>query len=116
MELPLESLRIVHAGTAPDEPKPVRSGGVTVPEVERPPVEVDLRGMRVDEAIEKLDRALDQALLAGLKEVRVIHGKGTGALRDAVREFCRAHSGVASARMADQWDGGTGATLVQLEG
>lgn len=116
VELPLESLRIVRAGTAPDEPKTVRSGGVTVPEVERPPVEVDLRGMRVDEAIEKLDRALDQALLAGLKEVRVIHGKGTGALRDAVREFCRAHAAVASARMADQWDGGTGATLVQLEG
>jgi DNA mismatch repair protein MutS2 len=116
VELPLETLRIVGERAAAEGSKPVRSGGVTVPEVERPPVEVDLRGMRADEAIEKLDRALDQALLAGLKEVRVIHGKGTGALRDAVKEFCRAHSGVASARMADQWDGGTGATLVQLEG
>ncbi len=116
VELPLETLRIVTTDPAQEEARVPRPGGVTIPEVERPPVEVDLRGMRADEAIDMLDRALDQAILAGLREIRVIHGKGTGALREVVRDYCRGHAGVASTRLADQWDGGTGATVIQLEG
>ena len=70
----------------------------------------------MDECLERLDRALDQALLAGLKEIRVIHGKGTGTLRRVVEEFCRNHPGVKSSRTGEQWEGGAGATVIELEG
>jgi DNA mismatch repair protein MutS2 len=86
-----------------------------VPEAE-PLYEADLRGLRVDEFLTQLDRVVDQALLAGMKEIRVIHGKGTGALRRAVSEFCREHPAVGTWRIADQWEGGTGATVITLEG
>ncbi len=120
VELPAASLRILEAGpgaaTPAETPAVIRRPVTGVPEMESVPIEVDLRGLRVDEALERLDRALDRAMLAGLKELRVIHGKGTGALREAVREFARTHGGVASARIADQWDGGTGATVIEMEG
>ncbi len=119
VELPASSLRTTE-GAPPPAAGPGAPAGrppaAAIPEVEAPATEVDLRGMRVEEALEKLDQALDRALLAGLKEVRVIHGKGTGALRAAVREFGRTHGAVASSRMADQWEGGTGATVITLEG
>jgi DNA mismatch repair protein MutS2 len=69
----------------------------------------------VEESLEMLDRTLDRALLAGLKELRVIHGKGTGALRRAVQEYCRTHAAIRTAQVAEQWEGGTGATVIELE-
>jgi len=95
-------------------PAPARAV-VVRPEAGEVPLEIDLRGLRVDESLEKLDRALDRALLAGLRELRVIHGKGTGALREAVHEYCRSHAAIQSAEIADQWEGGTGATVIRLE-
>jgi DNA mismatch repair protein MutS2 len=113
VSLPGKSLRVV-VGEAPDEPA-VTAPTMTRPESEDAVSEVDLRGLRVDECLEKLDRALDQALLCGLKELRVIHGKGTGALKEAVRSFCRSHSAVHGVRTAPDRQGGAGATLVELE-
>lgn len=125
MELPATSLRELSpapGGAEQEKPEAVepvtpgpRNAGATVPEVEEIPTEVDLRGMRVEEALERLDQALDRALLAGLHQVRVIHGKETGALRAAVDEYCRKHAVVASAKMAAQWEGGAGATVIVLE-
>ena len=76
--------------------------------------EVDLRGMLASEAIERLDKYLDDALLAGLDRVRVIHGKGTGALREAVWNYLREHPRVRAYRLGDAYEGGSGVTLVQL--
>jgi len=101
-------------GVAPS-PEPVRAR-VGIPEVTEAPGEVHLRGLRVDEAMTRLERALDQALLAGLPAFRVVHGKGTGTLRRAVEEFCRNHPAVKGIRIAEQWEGGTGATVIELEG
>jgi DNA mismatch repair protein MutS2 len=75
---------------------------------------LDLRGARVDEALAALDRYLDDAALAGLDQVTVIHGLGTGALRDAVRERASAHPLVTSARRGERGEGGDGATLIRL--
>ncbi len=75
---------------------------------------LDLRGARVDEALAALDRYLDDAALAGLDQVTVIHGLGTGALRDAVRERAAAHPLVTSARAGERGEGGDGATLIRL--
>lgn len=75
---------------------------------------LDLRGARVDEALEALDRYLDDASLAGLEQVLIIHGLGTGALRDAVRAQGAGHPLVKSLRAGERGEGGDGATIVKL--
>jgi DNA mismatch repair protein MutS2 len=66
------------------------------------------------EALEVLDRYLDDASLAGLDQATVIHGMGTGALRDAVRDHVGAHPLVRSWRPGGRGEGGDGATIVSL--
>jgi DNA mismatch repair protein MutS2 len=73
---------------------------------------LDLRGARVEEALEALARYLDDAGLAGLGKVTIIHGLGTGALRDAVRTAAGAHPLVGSVRAGERGEGGDGATIV----
>jgi DNA mismatch repair protein MutS2 len=75
---------------------------------------LDLRGARVDEALDALDRYLDDAALAGLGQVVIIHGSGTGALRDAVRARATGHPLVTSMRPGERGEGGDGATIVKL--
>lgn len=81
---------------------------------EPPPASIHLRGMTVDEAILALDKYLDDAALAGLPFVTVIHGKGTGTLRRALHEFLAHHPHVASFRLGGEGEGGSGATIVTL--
>ncbi|MEW6546009.1 MAG: endonuclease MutS2 [Bacillota bacterium] len=76
--------------------------------------EIHLRGMTVEEALEVLGKYLDDVVLAGQKTVRIVHGKGTGALRRAVAEFLSRHPQVESFRLADASEGGEGATVVQM--
>jgi DNA mismatch repair protein MutS2 len=78
------------------------------------PREINLIGLRVDEAVMELEKYLDDALLAGLENVRVIHGKGTGALRRGVHEYLRGHRHVRSFTIAEREEGGEGATVVML--
>jgi len=75
---------------------------------------LDLRGARVDEALDALGRYLDDAALAGLDKVSIIHGMGTGALRDAVREQAGGHPLVKETRAGERGEGGDGATIVTL--
>ena len=75
---------------------------------------LDLRGATVQEALEVLDRYLNDASLAGLDQATVIHGMGTGALRDAVREHAGGHPLVTSWRPGGRGEGGDGATIVEL--
>ena len=78
--------------------------------------EVHLRHLTVDEAILKLDKYLDDAFMAGLYQVRAIPGKGTGTLRQAVREQLAKHPLVKSYRPGIYGDGGAGVTIVELAG
>ena len=75
---------------------------------------LDLRGARVDEALEALNRYLDDAGLAGLDKVLIIHGMGTGAVRDAVRSAAASHPLVKSLRPGQRGEGGDGATIVEF--
>ena len=75
---------------------------------------LDLRGARVDEALDALARYLDDASLASLGKVIIIHGMGTGALRDAVRTAAGSHPLVRSLRAGQRGEGGDGATIVEL--
>lgn len=115
VSLPAKSLRVSEKTESVSETETPRPAQMR-PGAEDVSSDLDLRGLRVDECLEKLDRALDRALLSGLKEIRVIHGKGTGALKEAVESFCRTHSAVHGIRTAPDWQGGAGATLVELEG
>ncbi|MBC7226585.1 MAG: endonuclease MutS2 [Thermoflexales bacterium] len=78
------------------------------------PLRLDLRGQTVEEALESLDRYLDAAALAGLPWAHIVHGKGTGALRQAVRDFLRRHPLVRSYRSGEEGEGGDGVTVVVL--
>jgi len=75
---------------------------------------LDLRGATVAEALEVLDRYLDDASLAGLSQATIIHGMGMGALRDAVRDHVAGHPLVGSWRPGGRGEGGDGATIVSL--
>ncbi len=79
-----------------------------------PGTRLDLRGLVVEEALQRLDRYLDTAFRAELPWVRIIHGKGTGALRRAVRGFLTGHALVSGYESGGDKDGGTGVTIAKL--
>jgi DNA mismatch repair protein MutS2 len=79
-----------------------------------PSVELDLRGQRVEEILPRLDKYLDDAFLAGMPFVRIVHGKGTGALRQAVQQQLRDHPLVKSHRPGERGEGGSGVTIAYL--
>jgi DNA mismatch repair protein MutS2 len=76
--------------------------------------EIMLRGMTVDEALTALDKYLDDAYLAGLEKVRIIHGKGTGTLRVAISQYLNGHRYVCDFNLGGQGQGGTGVTVATL--
>jgi len=78
------------------------------------PTELRLIGRTTDEARDLLEKYLDDAFLAGLPSVRVIHGKGTGALRRAVEELLASHPLIVSHRPGEPHEGGAGATVAVL--
>ncbi len=77
--------------------------------------EINLLGMTVDEAVSVLDKYLDDAAIAHLDEVRVVHGKGTGALRAGVQNFLRKNKHVQSYRLGEYGEGDAGVTIVKLK-
>jgi DNA mismatch repair protein MutS2 len=79
-----------------------------------PPLEYDFRGWRAEAAIEEMDRRLDEAAVAGMPFLRVIHGKGTGALRKALRDYFKGHPAVREVETAPIEQGGEGVTIVKL--
>ena len=76
--------------------------------------EVNVIGRRLEEAIEDVEKALDNALLSGAARFRVVHGHGTGRLRNGLRDHLRKHPLVSRLRAADPREGGNGATIVEL--
>ncbi|WP_220194313.1 endonuclease MutS2 [Ktedonospora formicarum] len=93
------------------------SSGIVIPRYEdRPPVDmqIDMRGWRVEDALEELETYLNNATMAGLPFVRILHGKGTGALRSAVRQQLSHHPLVKSFNSALPQEGGDGVTVAKL--
>ena len=76
---------------------------------------VDLRGMDSEEAIYTVDKYLDEACLGGLKEVTIIHGKGTGVLRKTITDMLKRHGHVKTYRLGNYGEGGSGVTVVEIK-
>jgi DNA mismatch repair protein MutS2 len=102
-------------GGAPSADEASSGGGWTGPEVEASH-EIDLRGLRVAEVELELGRALDGAVLGGLHEVRIIHGKGTGAVRSRVQELLGTDRRVEEFRLGRPGEGGGGVTVARIAG
>ena len=126
VKVPRQALRVVQRGE-PGAPSPVlshkeqragargsRGGGVSTPGKSGVSGELQIIGRTRDEARDLLEKYLDDAFLAGLSSVRIIHGKGTGALRRAVEEVLSAHPLVAEHRPGGASEGGAGATIAVL--
>ncbi|MFQ5536763.1 MAG: endonuclease MutS2 [Gemmatimonadota bacterium] len=112
MEVPAEDLEVLPPGEVAERASSRGTwSGPTVGAVE---TEIDLRGLRVDEVALNLGRALDRAVQEDLSEVRIIHGKGTGALRRRVGEILSEDPRVASFRMGAPNEGGAGVTVAVL--
>jgi DNA mismatch repair protein MutS2 len=123
VKVPLQALRVLppHPSPSPKGEREreswtrVRGGaGITLPGKSAVSGEMHLIGRTTDEARDLLEKYLDDAFLAGLGSVRIIHGKGTGALRRAVEEVLSAHPLVAEHRPGSPQEGGAGATVATL--
>ena len=128
LRVPLEGLTRLGGRPRPGAAKGW-DGGQAAPRRERPSVtidaegrkveparEVNVIGLRVDEALPVVDKSLDDAILAGFSRVAIIHGTGTGRLRAAIREFLKTHRSVRSVTGGDPAHGGAGVTFVDLGG
>lgn len=112
LAVPRTSLRLSSAESAAPEVAVAIRGDL--PEVHAPS-EIDLRGMRVGEIEDIVMHAVDAAVRADLKTLRIIHGKGTGALRERVSEMLRKESRVTNFRLGAWNEGGAGVTVVELK-
>ncbi|MDE2892217.1 MAG: endonuclease MutS2 [Chloroflexota bacterium] len=108
------------AATSSDDSRPLRGMGARVASALKPPADpgskIDLRGRITDDALPMVDSFLDVAYRAGQTRLEVVHGKGTGALRRAVRELLRTHPLVTKFESAEPKRGGDGVTIVTLIG
>lgn len=113
MTVPISACRLTEDKTKITKVSPRQIVNLTkVQDISR---EIDLRGMTVAEAEEVLDKYLDDAVLAGLTEARVIHGKGTGALRKGITTYLVNHPQLKQVRLGDIGEGGNGVTVVKLK-
>lgn len=113
VSLPLSDLKLVPE--AKPEQRYAGIGGLAAGKAQQVATECDFRGMTVEEALDAVDKYLDDAYLAGLSQVYLIHGKGTGTLRAAVRDHLATHQHVSGYRPGGLHEGGQGVTVVKLK-
>jgi DNA mismatch repair protein MutS2 len=117
MLLSAEDLSPLPAGDQEPQRRPTRTvvaGGSGYSAAADASPEIDLRGLRPDEIELRLARGLDSAIMAGLPTFRIIHGKGTGALRDRVQSIVQSDPRITAVRPGERFEGGTGVTVVEF--
>ncbi len=112
--VPLSNLRLVQEKKGKEKRRTV-TRNVTGRAQAKVTTELDLRGQTTEEAIMNVDRFIDSALLSGIEQLTVIHGKGTGALRAAVQQHLKRHPSVRSYRLGVYGEGEAGVTIVELK-
>jgi DNA mismatch repair protein MutS2 len=103
------------AGRKPASVKISHQAAADNSDQEQAPSELKVIGLTADEAVDRVDKFLDQAFLAGVENIRIIHGHGKGILRSSIAKFLTGHPQVDSYRLAPPEQGGSGATLVALK-
>jgi DNA mismatch repair protein MutS2 len=106
-------LQLRHKGTTKQVQEPETR--VSVPPVPAVSLELHLRGLRVVEGLQRLEKYLDSAYRAQAPFVRIVHGKGTGKLKKAVRDLLRGHPLIASFRDGAEGEGDTGVTVAKFK-
>lgn len=111
---PVEAASTKGGGDVPGRTPIGTSESTGIPAAKPPPLDLDLRGRAVDEALEELELRLDSAYMAGLPFVRIIHGKGTGRLRQAIRQALARFDYVVTFEPGRDGEGGEGVTVARL--
>ncbi|MGZ4107293.1 MAG: endonuclease MutS2 [Tumebacillaceae bacterium] len=96
-------------------PKPTRTVVTRKEDPKHVSMELDLRGNNIEEGIIRVDKYIDDAILTGMSVVHIIHGKGTGVLRNGIQEYLKSHRYVKSFRYGGEYEGGNGVTVVTLK-
>lgn len=117
MKLKPDALMLIDGETVTyrDKPQKKRPSGGGDREIRSLSGEIDLRGEYGDDACFMLDKYIDEAKMAGLHEIRIIHGKGTGALRKAVTTYLKLNKRIRSTRIGGIGEGDTGVTIAELK-
>ncbi|AQU79013.1 endonuclease MutS2 [Planococcus faecalis] len=101
--------------TKPEKQKETRTMATLKDRDSHIKMELDLRGERYEDALARVEKYLDDALLSNYHQVSIIHGKGTGALRQGVQQYLKKHSRVKSYRFGEAGEGGSGVTVAELK-
>ncbi len=112
--VPLSNLRLIKSKKVKTPQRKITKN-VTGRASARISTEIDLRGQMTDEAVLNVDRFIDSALLSGVEQLTIIHGKGTGALRAAIGQHLKRHPNVKSFRLGTFGEGESGVTIVELK-
>jgi DNA mismatch repair protein MutS2 len=118
MRVPLDDIAEVIGRAGNNPVQAARSKGINVrlrDEEASAPTELNVIGRNADEATRAVERFVDQAFLAGLTRVRIVHGSGMGILRKTIRQYLKTHPSVATVTEPPQNEGGGGATVVELK-
>ncbi len=110
-----ENLRLIEKKKSVEKKRTVATGRMESRMNMKAQTSVDLRGMTVEEGIMELDRYIDHALRMGINEFTVIHGKGTGVLRSAVRDYLKKSKYVKTSRLGTFGEGEDGVSIVTLK-
>jgi DNA mismatch repair protein MutS2 len=115
VSVPLSEIRLVDETRKPEHFAKTIQGTFGLSKAVNLRSEIDLRGKLVEEGILMLDKYLDDAVITGINQVSVIHGKGTGALRAGIHQFLKRHPHVAAYRLGEFGEGDSGVTIVELK-
>ncbi len=119
VNLPVSELRWIREhldkGPKKEEGKPAVAGSYSIDKEPPASSSIDLRGLTLEEAVPLVEKHLDNSIWAGLKQVDLIHGKGTGKLKHGLREYLKNHKVVSSFRAGEPGEGGEGVTVVELK-
>lgn len=115
MKVSLDDLELQQAAPAAKQTKQKPVTGMKRTRDDNVKSELDLRGTNLEEALMETDRFIDEAFLANLGQVYIIHGKGTGILRSGIQDYLRKHKHIKSYRLGNYGEGGNGVTVAELE-
>lgn len=115
MKVSLDDLELKQSASTVVTPKQKPVTGMKRTRDDNVKSELDLRGANLEEALMETDRFIDEAFLANLGQVYIIHGKGTGILRSGIQDYLRKHRHIKSYRLGNYGEGGNGVTVAELE-